>query len=68
MAESIITLGIGSSPGSIEPFLLVGLTVGAAVVQATPPTAQYLVVDIASADVLNQMTPVSSKNSVEVAT
>lgn len=25
MAESVITLGIGSDPGSVEPFILVGL-------------------------------------------
>ena len=31
MAENIITLGIGSSPGSVKPFILFGLDVGAAI-------------------------------------
>ncbi len=36
MAESIITLGIGSAPGSITPFLLTGLV--ASDIAAVVPT------------------------------
>jgi hypothetical protein len=43
VAKDFVTLGIGASPGSIEPFLLTGLFVGQAAVEPSAPPRSVIV-------------------------
>lgn len=69
-AEDVITLGIGSAPGSLRPFITFGLS---SLQGASPATVMPLRVAIADREnsiifspTAGVADPVASKNSVEV--